>query len=195
MKIKYIKSILVIAIIAAVAWFVIWHLMWMTEIEKKLRTEQSSGPALKIEVKEKRNNSERGKTEKNRTVAEEVPASVQESRTQINQTGKPLHEREKPVDIQAGPGTGLPGGGSIPTSEKDTGKWFEKDIGLGKKEPQVKPEPGVTKTEISDDKTMSVTIKNKANPVMQRNIPQPQPVKMPEVKAVGVTPYPTSTVP
>lgn len=192
---KYIKLILVIAIIASIAGFVIWHLMWMTDIEKKFRTEPSSGTAGKIETEEKKNNSQRGKTEKNRPVAEEGAVSVKESRTQINQAEKPLHAREKPGDSKSDLGIAIPGGGTTTKSEKEPGKWFEKDINLGKKDQQVKPEPGKTTDEISKDKTMSLTIKNNANPVMQKNIPQPQLMKRPDVKVTGVTPYPTSTTP
>jgi hypothetical protein len=193
---KYIKPILIIVITASVAGFVIWHLMWMTEIEKKLRTEQSSGPARKIEEKAEKNTNQRGKTEKSKPVAHEGGVSLPESRTQINQAEKTLQERETRGDSNADVAPGLPRGDTTSKSEKGTVKWFEKDIGLGKRAQQEQPEPGETTTEILRDKTMSVTIKNKANPVMQKNIPQPQPMIKYEVQGTGsVTSYPTSTAP
>jgi len=192
---KYIKLILVTTIIASVTGFVIWHLMWMTEIEKKFRKEQSSGAANKIEVQEIKNKSQKGKTEKTMPAAEKGAESVKESRTQINQTEKTRKETEKQGDSKSDVSAKLPGRENEPESVKETAKWFEKDIGLGKKVQQVKPEPGKTTVEISNDKTMSVTIKNNAKPGMQNNIPQPQPMKRPDLKVTGVTPYPTSTAP
>ncbi|HBH60287.1 MAG TPA: hypothetical protein DDX85_00785 [Nitrospiraceae bacterium] len=193
---KYIKPILIIVITASVAGFVIWHLMWMTEIEKKLRTEQSSGPSRKIEEKAEKNTNHRGKTEKSKPVTHEGGVSLPESRTQINQAEKTLQERETRGDSNADVAPGLPRGDTTSKSEKGTVKWFEKDIGLGKKAQQEQPEPGETTTEILRDKTMSVTIKNKANPVMQKNIPQPQPMIKYDVQGTGsVTSYPTSTAP
>jgi len=191
---KYIKPILIIVITASVAGFVIWHLMWMTEIEKKFRTGQSSGAARKIEGKAEKNTNQRGKTEKSKPVAHEGAVSLPESRTQINQAEKTLQERETPGDRNADVGTRLPRGETTSKSEKGAVKWFEKDIGFGKKAQQEQPEPGETTTEILHDKTMSVTIKNKANPVMQKNIPQPM-IKY-DVQGTGsVTSYPTSTAP
>ncbi len=192
---KYIKSILVIAITASVAGFFVWHLMWMTGIEKKFKEELSSGVINKAEVRESISEGRKGNTEKNRRVGEEENMSLKERGAQISQTGTAQPATEKQGSSNADGSTKLPVGETKTEPVKEDGRWFEKDISLGKKQQEVKPVPGKTTTEISNDKPMPVTINNKANPVMRKNMTQPQPMKRPEVKFIRETPYPTSTKP
>ncbi len=192
---KYVKSILIIAITASVAGFVVWHLMWMKGIEKKFNEEQSSGVVNIVEIKERKSEGKKGKTGKNMPVGEEEIMSVKDSGTQISQTGAKQQETEMRGGSKSDAADKLPVEKTKSGPVKEDGMWFEKDIGLGKKQQEVKPEPGKTTTEIPIDKPISVTINNKANPVMQKNIPKPQSIKRPDGKVTGVTPYPTSTAP
>jgi hypothetical protein len=192
---KYIKSILVIAITASIAGFVVWHLMWMTGIEKKFKEELSSGVINKVEVRESISEGRKGDTEKNRQAGEGKNMSLKEGGTQISQTGTAQQETEKQQSSKDDSGTKLPVEETKPESVKEGAKWFEKDINLGKKQQAVKPVPGKTTAGISDDKPMPVSINNQAKPLIQKSIQQPQPIQRPDVKITGVTPSPTSTRP
>jgi len=194
-KMKYFKLILVIVITASVAGSVVWHLMWMTGIKKRFKEEQSSGVINIVGDKEGSREGQKGKTETNRPVGDEGAISTKEMQTQINQTEATQAQKKMQGDNKAESGTKPAEEETKPDSLKDDGKWFERDIGLGKRGPKVKPVTGQTTTGISNDKRMSVTIQNKANTVMQKNIPLPQPMQRPEVKVTGVTQHPTSTAP
>jgi len=189
---KNIKSMIVIAIIAAAAGIVVWHLMWMVEIERKVRTGQPSITSAISEAKEKKKKNQSVTAEKNRPAAGEAVESVQKSRAQAIQSEEGLPERVKPVETRVAPAAGPSSGGTNPKSEKDAGKWFEKDISLGKKDQSVMSDTEKTGTQRTNEKKMSVpVINNKPNPPMQRIIPQPPPV--PGLQP-GM-PYPTSTEP
>jgi hypothetical protein len=176
--VRHLKSILIIAVITLVAGFVIWQLMWMKEIGNRFKTEQSPGGVdYKIEAKKKNNNGHKGERERARPVGE-GSMSVNESRTHKNQEEKTGQEREQPPDSKAATAVKPSGEKTEPQSVKESGNWFEKDINLGKKSQEVRSGPGNTAIEISNEKTMSVTIRSRPGQTTQKYIPQnisPQP--------------------
>ncbi|RJR22466.1 MAG: hypothetical protein C4581_01000 [Nitrospiraceae bacterium] len=190
---KYIRLIVVTTIIVSAAGFVVWHLMWMTEVQKKVRTGEPSISSAISEVKEKKNKTRNVINDNTTPVAVDEAMSEKKSPSQSIQAGPGLQQREKPADSKPDPGTGLSADGSTPKPEKDPGKWFEKDTGLGRKVKPVAPETAKTVNSPSNGKTSSVTIRNKANPGTQKIIPQPAP--RPDVIIPAVTTYPTSTAP
>ena len=198
---KHLKYILMILVIASVAGFVVWQLMWMKEIGNKFKAEQLSGGLdYKIEAKKKNNKGRREKTESTGPGGEERPMAVKEGQTQKDQSEKTGQEREQPLDSKAAIAARPSGEETIPQSVKGSGKWYERDINLGKKSQEVRSVPDNTAIEISNDKTMSVTIKNRPGQTIQKYIPpQPPPAISPPatsgVKVSDVTPHPTSTRP
>lgn len=192
---KYIKLIVVTTITVSAAGFVVWHLMWMTEVQKKVRTGEPSISSAISEVKEKKNKTRNVINDNTTPVAVDEAMSEKKSPSQSIQSETGLQQGKKAVDRKAGPGTGLSAGESIPKPDRDSGKWFEKGTGLGRKDKPVTPGTAKTGTEVSNDKTMSLTIKNRANPGTQKIIPQPQPAPRPDVIIPAVTTYPTSTAP
>ncbi|MEW6601874.1 MAG: hypothetical protein AB1499_12955 [Nitrospirota bacterium] len=189
---RYVKLILVTVTITTAAGFVIWNLLWMAQVEKEFRTGRASGTVNKTEI---RGSKSEGLTEKretitpaaeDRTAPRNDPASTNQPVTapqeRAGQTENKYPRDTKPLvsGIKEGP-------------EQDTGKWFEKDTMLGNKVRKPGLEKKKTDDEIVDNKTMSVTIRNSANPPAQ-NISSPAPMKVPDVQVPAAT-HPSSTAP
>lgn len=168
---KHIKLILIIAVMAVVSAFIIWHLMWMNDIAKKFKTEQLSEiPDLK-EAKENKKG-RKDKTETAGSVAGKDRGSVKEGQAQKSQAERLQQKVEKPGIGKAAPGADLPQEAAVPEPIKGPSPRTGENVASEKKGPAIKGTGQIT----------------------QKNILS-QPAERPDIKAQGIPQYPTSTAP
>jgi hypothetical protein len=203
---KYIKSIMMIVVITCIAGFFLWQLMWMKDVGSKYKDEKSIYETPReTDSKERNDAGYKGSRESVLSMPEKEALPVQENRPLTEQPVGTQHITKKPEKIKMDSAVHAPVRKLEPVQKKDPEEhtvYTEHEKAYeGKKSVETKTDSdGATKI-ILKNKTMSVTIKGKAQSRTTAKRTTRQPLKTAPVKTQnpaprpGAVPHPTSSMP
>jgi hypothetical protein len=203
---KYIKLIMILVVIACIAGFVLWQLMWMKDVGSKYKAEKSIYEEPRETASKERNyvDYKRG-SESVLFMSEEEALPVQENRLLTEQPVRTQQLTKKPEKIKMDSAVHAPVRKPELAQKKEPGEhtvYTEHENAYEEKNSvENKPGPDADTKIIMKNKTMSVTIKGKAGSGTTTNRTSRQPVKTHPVKtqnpalSPGTVPHPTSSMP